>query len=158
MLLTGIEGTWEEKIGGSTPPIMTERGWLMLYHGVEHGGVGHYRVGALLLDKENPLKIIGRTTEPILEPDSEHELIGYYNGCVFPTGNVIVKAICLFIMVVPISISGLQAVSLMSCLTILNQKNAKLQLKTVLKHHCARLTLVKTNQSNRQFKKYNYIA
>lgn len=91
LLLTGIEGTWEEKIGGSTPPILTERGWLMLYHGVEHGGLGHYRVGAVLLDKTNPLKIIGRTVEPILEPEEEHELVGYYNGCVFPTGNVIVK-------------------------------------------------------------------
>lgn len=91
LLLTGIEGTWEEKIGGSTPPILTERGWLMLYHGVEHGGTGYYRVGAILLDKENPLKIKGRTVEPILEPEEDHEIQGYYNGCVFPTGNVIVK-------------------------------------------------------------------
>lgn len=91
LLMTGFDGTWEEKIGGSTPPILTERGWLMLYHGVEHGGTGHYRVGAVLLDKENPLNILGRTTEPILEPDEEHELKGYYNGCVFPTGNVIVE-------------------------------------------------------------------
>ena len=63
----------------------------MLYHGVEHGGLGHYRVGAILLEKDDPLKIIGRTVEPILEPEEEHELVGYYNGCVFPTGNVIVK-------------------------------------------------------------------
>ncbi len=91
LLLQGIAGTWEEKIGGSTPPVMTDRGWLMLYHGVEHGGHGYYRVGALLLDKENPLKVIGRTVEPILEPEEEHELVGYYEGCVFPTGNVIVE-------------------------------------------------------------------
>lgn len=91
LLLTGFDETWEEKIGGSTPPIMTDRGWLMLYHGVEHGGLGHYRVGALLLDKDDPLKIIGRTTEPILEPEEEHELSGYYNGCVFPAGNVVVE-------------------------------------------------------------------
>ncbi len=90
LLLTGFENTWEEKIGGSTPPILTDAGWLMLYHGVEHGGTGHYRVGAVLLDKENPLDILGRTTEPILEPEEEYELNGYYNGCVFPTGNVIV--------------------------------------------------------------------
>lgn len=90
LLLSGIEGTWEEKIGGSTPPILTDRGWLMLYHGVEHGGLGHYRVGAILLDKDNPLKIIGRTVEPILEAEEEYELNGYYDGCVFPTGNVVV--------------------------------------------------------------------
>ncbi|MDE6332248.1 MAG: glycosidase [Muribaculaceae bacterium] len=91
LLLTGFEGSWEEKIGGSTPPILTDRGWLMLYHGVENGGRGHYRVGAVLLDKENPLHIIGRTCEPILEPEEDHEINGFYNGCVFPTGNVIVK-------------------------------------------------------------------
>lgn len=90
LLLTGIEGTWEEKIGGSTPPILTDRGWLMLYHGVENGGLGHYRVGALLLDKDNPLKILSRTIDPILEPEEDFELNGFYNGCVFPTGNVLV--------------------------------------------------------------------
>lgn len=90
LLLTGIENTWEEKIGGSTPPLKTSKGWLMLYHGVEHGGLGYYRVGALLLDLENPLKIIGKTPSPILEPEYDFEIKGYYNGCVFPTGNVIV--------------------------------------------------------------------
>ena len=68
----------------------TDKGWLVLYHGVEHGGKGYYRVGALLLDLENPLRIIARTPNCILEPEFEHETSGYYNGCVFPTGNVIV--------------------------------------------------------------------
>ena len=90
LLMTGMEGTWEEKIGGSAPPIKTERGWLMLYHGVEHGGLGYYRVGAVLLDLNDPLKIIGRTPCPILEPEKEFEIHGLYNGCVFPTGNVVV--------------------------------------------------------------------
>ena len=90
LLMTGIEGTWEEKIGGSAPPIKTDKGWFMLYHGVEHGGKGYYRVGAVLLDLDNPLKIIGRTPEPILEPECEFETQGFYTGCVFPTGNVVV--------------------------------------------------------------------
>lgn len=89
LLLTGIEGSWQEKIGGSTPPLRTEAGWLVLYHGVEHGGLGYYRVGALLLDAADPLRILGRTHEPILEPELEFETQGFYNGCVFPTGNVI---------------------------------------------------------------------
>ena len=38
LLIAGREGTWEEKIGGSTPPILTEAGWLTLYHGVADGG------------------------------------------------------------------------------------------------------------------------
>lgn len=90
LLITGIEGTWEEKIGGSTPPIRTEAGWLVLYHGVEKGGVGHYRAGALLLDFNDPTKVIGRTPNPILEPEEDYETQGMYDGCVFPTGNVVV--------------------------------------------------------------------
>lgn len=90
LLLTGTEGTWEEKVGGSTPPIKTDKGWLVLYHGVENGGQGYYRVGALLLDLENPLRILAKTPNPILEPEFEYEIKGYYNGVVFPTGNVVV--------------------------------------------------------------------
>lgn len=91
LLLAGRKNSWEEKIGGSTPPLRTEKGWLVLYHGVEHGGLGYYRVGAMLLDLENPLRILAKTPHCILEPEQEHEISGYYNGCVFPTGNVIVE-------------------------------------------------------------------
>lgn len=90
LLLTGRDNTWEEKIGGSTPPLKTDKGWLMLYHGVESEGLGYYRVGAMLLDSNDPTRIIGKTPSPILEPETEFETKGYYNGCVFPTGNVIV--------------------------------------------------------------------
>ena len=89
LLIKGIEGSWEEKIGGSTPPIRTEHGWLLLYHGVENGGLGYYRVGALLLDLENPLHIIAKSPKFIMEPEFDYEINGYYNGCVFPTGNVL---------------------------------------------------------------------
>ena len=90
LLMQGIEGGWEEKIGGSTPPLKTKEGWLVLYHGVENGGTGYYRVGAVLLDLDDPTKIIGRTKNPILEPEFDYEINGFYKGCVFPTGNVIV--------------------------------------------------------------------
>lgn len=90
LLLSGSENSWEEKIGGSTPPLKTDKGWLVLYHGVEDGGTGYYRVGALLLDLDNPLKILAKTPKPILEPEEPFETEGFYNGCVFPTGNVIV--------------------------------------------------------------------
>jgi predicted GH43/DUF377 family glycosyl hydrolase len=90
LLLSGIKNSWEEKVGGSAPPLKTDKGWLMLYHGVELGGLGYYRVGALLLDLVNPLHIVAKTPDAILEPEFEYEITGYYNGCVFPTGNVIV--------------------------------------------------------------------
>ncbi|KAA1243694.1 glycosidase [Aquimarina sp. RZ0] len=90
LLLRGINGTWEEKIGGSTPPLKTKDGWLVIYHGVENGGQGYYRVGAALLDLEDPTKVIGRLKDWIMEPEHDYEIEGYYNGCVFPTGNTII--------------------------------------------------------------------
>lgn len=81
---------WEaKKMGGSTPPIETKDGWLVLYHGVSTEDDG-YRVGAMLLDLDDPTKILYRTKDFIMEPVYEYETAGYYNGCVFPTGNCIV--------------------------------------------------------------------
>ena len=80
---------WEGgKIGGSTPPIRTDQGWLMLYHGVDNQSV--YRTGAMLLDLNKPLKILGRTRTPILEPETEHECHGLVKNVVFPCGNVVI--------------------------------------------------------------------
>ena len=59
----------------------------MLYHGVDDKGV--YRVGAVLLDLNNPAKIVARTKDYIMEPDRDFELQGIYEGCVFPTGAVL---------------------------------------------------------------------
>ncbi len=81
---------WEKKkIGGSTPPLKTKDGWLVLYHGVSDTD-HQYRVGALLLDLDNPEKVLARLENYILEPEHDYETKGYYTGCVFPTGNVIV--------------------------------------------------------------------
>jgi predicted GH43/DUF377 family glycosyl hydrolase len=90
LLITGRPGTWEEKIGGSTPPILTDEGWLMLYHGVADGGKAEYNVGALLLDRDDPLKVIARTPDPILSPEHSYETDGFYCRCIFPCGNVVV--------------------------------------------------------------------
>lgn len=90
LLISGIEGTWEEKVGGSTPPLKTKDGWLIIYHGVENGGQGYYRVGAALLDLEDPRKVIARAKDFIMEPEHDYEIEGFYKGCVFPTGNVII--------------------------------------------------------------------
>ncbi|MCK7487522.1 MAG: hypothetical protein MZU97_19935 [Bacillus subtilis] len=48
-----------------------------------------YRVGAVLLDLNDPRKILARTKEPIMVPEFDFEVKGFYNGCVFPTGNVV---------------------------------------------------------------------
>ncbi|MFD2114572.1 glycosidase [Paenibacillus yanchengensis] len=88
-LLAKAEYDWEcRKIGGATPPIKTEHGWLTLYHGVDDDIV--YRVGALMLDLENPEKVIARTRDFIMEPVEYYEKFGFQiPNVIFPTGNVV---------------------------------------------------------------------
>lgn len=87
-LLAKPEQKWEsKKIGASCPPIKTEQGWLLIYHGVDKED-GVYRVGAMLLDLDDPTKITARTREPLMEPEFDYELNGFYKGCVFPTAAV----------------------------------------------------------------------
>lgn len=90
-LLIKAGAEWERKIGGSAPPIKTDEGWLTLYHGVDEEGV--YRVGALLLDLNDPSRVLARTKDFILEPEFDYEWEGLYHGVVFPTGNVVVDGI-----------------------------------------------------------------
>jgi beta-1,2-mannobiose phosphorylase / 1,2-beta-oligomannan phosphorylase len=88
-LLMRNEFDWERKVGGATPPILTAHGWFMLYHAVDENGV--YRVGAVMLDLDDPTRVIARTRHPIMEPDEDFEWNGLYpHGVVFPTGNVVV--------------------------------------------------------------------
>ncbi len=79
---------WEaRKIGGGAPPIPTSEGWLVIYHGVDDKLV--YRAGAALLDYDNPLQIIARFPEPILEPERQFEKVGDVPNVVFPTGTAV---------------------------------------------------------------------
>jgi len=92
VLLAKGEQPWENKIGGSTPPLMTDHGWLVIYHAVDSKGV--YRVGALMLDAEDPSKVLARTPQPIMEPETDFEWHGLYpHGVVFPTANVVLDGI-----------------------------------------------------------------
>ncbi|MFY9565573.1 MAG: hypothetical protein WAQ29_04420 [Nitrososphaeraceae archaeon] len=80
---------WEIlKVGAGVPPIKTKYGWLIIYHGVSHDRI--YRVGAALLDLREPIKVIGRTKRPILEPREPYEKYGDVNNVVFPTGACII--------------------------------------------------------------------
>ena len=84
------ERKWEEKkVGIGPPPIRTDAGWLIIYHGVDANTV--YRAGAALLDLENPCRVITRTSEPILEPEEDYERIGVVPNVVFPEGAVVVN-------------------------------------------------------------------
>jgi predicted GH43/DUF377 family glycosyl hydrolase len=81
---------WEiKKIGGATPPIKTEKGWLTLYHGVDAKNT--YRTGVFLLDLKDPRKVIARAPGHILEPEHDYETKGVMPvGVVFPTANVVI--------------------------------------------------------------------
>jgi len=82
------EFSWEaSKIGGGPPPIRTDVGWLLIYHGVDKHST--YRAGAALLDEKYPLKVLARLPYPILEPEKDYERIGDVNMVVFPEGAVI---------------------------------------------------------------------
>lgn len=86
---------WEDnRIGGSTPPIRTERGWLVFYHGVEnlHAPTRRvvYRMGAMLLDLEDPRRVIARCPQFIMEPEEYYEKHGLFiPNVIFPTGAVL---------------------------------------------------------------------
>jgi len=83
-------GWWDaNKIGLCAPPLQTEAGWLILYHGVRTTASGSiYRLGLALLDLENPLKVIRRTDEWIFGPKAHYEREGDVDDVVFPCGWV----------------------------------------------------------------------
>jgi beta-1,2-mannobiose phosphorylase / 1,2-beta-oligomannan phosphorylase len=87
--------SWENnRIGGSTPPVRTEEGWLVFYHGVEttdaHVKAVTYRMGAMLLALDNPLRVLARCPFPLLEPETYYERVGLYiPNVIFPTGCVV---------------------------------------------------------------------
>jgi predicted GH43/DUF377 family glycosyl hydrolase len=77
-------------IGGGCPPIETEFGWLLIYHGVKNSLEGNvYSACAALLDLDNPRKEIARLPYPLFVPKYEWELTGEVNNVCFPTGAVV---------------------------------------------------------------------
>ncbi len=89
-LLSSEPGWSASKLGVSTPPIKTEEGWLVLYHGVRQTASGRlYRVGAMLLDLENPEKILGNTLHFILGPEEFYERVGDVPNVIFPCGIIL---------------------------------------------------------------------
>jgi predicted GH43/DUF377 family glycosyl hydrolase len=87
-IISPRKGMWDGgKVGISTPPVKTPQGWLVLYHGVSWSTT--YRVGAVLLDSEDPTIVRARTAIPLFEPQEEYERKGLIPNVVFPCGFVI---------------------------------------------------------------------
>jgi predicted GH43/DUF377 family glycosyl hydrolase len=86
-LLQKPEYPWEFiQIGNCGSPLETEAGWILLTHGV--GPMRKYCIGACLLDLEDPTKVIGRLTEPLLSP-TEEEREGYVPNVLYTCGAMI---------------------------------------------------------------------
>lgn len=89
-LLSGKYPYESSYIGGGCPPIETEKGWLIIYHGVDDQAEGYvYHAAVSLMDLEDPQIEIGRLRTPLFSPDEEWEKKGVVNNVVFPTGAII---------------------------------------------------------------------
>lgn len=83
-------GHEQSYIGGGAPPIETDSGWLLIYHGVKQTPEGNcYSVCAALLDLNDPLKELARLSYPLFEPEFIWERKGEVNNVCFPSGTAI---------------------------------------------------------------------
>jgi predicted GH43/DUF377 family glycosyl hydrolase len=81
-------GMWDHtKVGIASPPIKTDKGWVLFYHGVAPNAV--YRVGAALLDLNDPAMLASRTAYWIMEPEMPYETEGLFPNAIFPCGTVV---------------------------------------------------------------------
>lgn len=80
------QSSWEcLKIGAGAVPIETNEGWLLLYHGVTQTCSGYvYSMGGVLLDSEDPSKVLHRSKNYMLTPEKEYECVGFVPNVVFP--------------------------------------------------------------------------
>jgi predicted GH43/DUF377 family glycosyl hydrolase len=81
-------GKWDgARVGAGAAPIRTEEGWLEIYHGAtaEH----RYCLGLLLLDLEEPWRVLARSEKPIMEPLADYERAGFFGEVVFTNGHMV---------------------------------------------------------------------
>lgn len=79
------DGFWDElRIGAGAPPVRVAEGWLEIYHGADRNN--RYCLGAVLLDADQPWKIIARSQSPLFEPQAAYERSGFFGNVVFTCG------------------------------------------------------------------------
>lgn len=80
-------GEWDSgRIGCGPPPIRTKHGWLEVYHGSDDR---NYYLGAMLMDLKDPRKVLARSREPILAPETAYEKEGFFANVVFANGQIL---------------------------------------------------------------------
>ena len=87
-LATTRPGSWDSRrVGAGASPIATDEGWLEIYHGADADH--RYCLGALLLDRDEPWRVLARSTRPIMEPLEAYEREGFFGNVVFTNGHVV---------------------------------------------------------------------
>jgi len=91
VVMTPRWGFWDcNLIGAAAPPIETATGWLLIYYGEKHTSAGPLvRLGAAVLDRENPARVLSRSNVPILSPRAKYERIGDVPNVVFSCGAIL---------------------------------------------------------------------
>jgi predicted GH43/DUF377 family glycosyl hydrolase len=84
LLLPRAGAFHDGKTGGGCVPIRTDGGWLVIYHGSDT--MDRYTLAAALLDLDDPCKVIARPKEPLMHPEAEYEIHGFYGNVVFSCG------------------------------------------------------------------------
>jgi predicted GH43/DUF377 family glycosyl hydrolase len=81
-------GFWDSaRVGAGASPIRTEAGWLEIYHGATKEN--RYCLGALLLDLDEPWRVLARSQTPIMEPEASYEREGFFGQVIFTNGHVV---------------------------------------------------------------------
>ena len=87
-LIQTREGMWDSaRVGAGAAPIKTDKGWLEIYHGANENN--RYALGAILLDLNDPTKVLARSVEPLFEPTAPYELTGFFGNVVFTNGHIV---------------------------------------------------------------------
>ena len=88
-VLRGVRAWEGDRVGSGTPPLLCDEGWLTLYHGSTQsrvaGMVGRYCAGTLLLDRDQPHRVLARSHQPIMQPTTDFETNGFVPNVIFPT-------------------------------------------------------------------------
>lgn len=81
-------GMWDsQRVGAGAAPIRTDAGWLEIYHGADADS--RYCLGALLLDLDEPWRVLARSERPIMEPLASYEKTGFFGNVVFTNGHLV---------------------------------------------------------------------
>lgn len=86
-VISPISGSWNQtRIGIAGPPVKIDEGWFLIFHGVDEKN--HYRLGAVLLDYNDPQKVLARQTDPIIEPELYWEIHGFVPNVIFSCATI----------------------------------------------------------------------